>query len=58
MNTSKGAKGCPVPELPSGAGALSESEDTWTLDPDHMLQKSWPVIFKSSIREFPSWRSG
>ena len=48
MNTSKGAKGLPFLKLPSDTGAISELEDTWSMSPDHMLQKFWPVFLKSS----------
>ena len=47
MNTSKGAKGCSVLGLSSAPGAIEKLEDTWMLDPDHILQKSWPVFLKS-----------
>ena len=50
MNTSKGAEGCSVLDLSSAPGAIEELEDTWTLDPDHILQKSWSVFLKSSTR--------
>ena len=50
MNTSKGAKGCSVLNLSSAPRAIEKLEDTWTLDPDHLLQKSWPVFLKSSTR--------
>lgn len=49
-NTSKGAKGCSVLDLTSAIGVIDELEDTWTLDPDHIFQKSWPVFLKSSTR--------
>ena len=52
MNTSKGAEGCSVLDLSSAPGAIEELEDTWTLDPDHILQKSWSVFLKSSTRSF------
>ena len=47
MSTSKVVKGCSVLDLSSVAGAIDVLEDTWTLDPDHILQKSWPVFLKS-----------
>ena len=50
MNTLKGAKGCSVLGLSSAPGAIEKLEGTWTLDPDHILQKSWPVFLKSSTR--------
>ena len=50
MNTSKGAKGCSVLNVSSAPSAIEELEDTWTLDPDHILQKSWPAFLKSSTR--------
>ena len=48
MNTSKGAKGCSVLDLSSGTGAVSELEYMWSMYPDHMLQKFWPVFLKSN----------
>ena len=58
MNTLKGAKGCSVPGLSSAPGAIEKLEDTWTLDPDHLLQKSWPVFLKSSTRSLHLlWRN-
>ena len=50
MNTLQGAKGCSVLGLSSAPGAIEKLEGTWTLDPDHILQKSWPVFLKSSTR--------
>ena len=50
MNTSKGAEGCSFLDLSPAPGAIEKLEDTWTLDPDHILQKSWPVFLKSSTR--------
>ena len=58
MNTSKGAKGCSVLNLSSAPRAIEKLEDTWTLDPDHLLQKSWPVFLKSSTRSLHLlWRN-
>ena len=50
MNTSKGAKGFSILDPSSAIGTIDELEDTWTLDPDHILQKSWPIFLKSSTR--------
>ena len=48
MNTSKGAKGFSALKLSTAPGAIDELEDTWILDPDHILQKSCPEFLKSS----------
>ena len=50
MNTLKGAKSFSVLDLSPAPGAIEKLEDTSTLDPDHILQKSWPVFLKSSTR--------
>ena len=50
MNTSKAAKRFLILDPSSAIGAIDELEDTWALDPDHILQKSWPVFLKSSTR--------
>ena len=50
MYTSKGVKGCLILDMSSATGASSELEGMWSLTPDHMFQKSWPVFLKSSTR--------